>query len=117
MHLDKPKSKGRFICDICGVEYTNYHLLSKHKKSSCKSTYSHTLTHIIVNKDGKFVCKICEMVYDRSESLKAHIRRRHMENTIVGGKFLCEDCGMEYSKSDSLLKHRRRVHKAYVRKK
>ncbi|GBP42779.1 Zinc finger protein 345 [Eumeta japonica] len=81
-------NNGRYVCDICKMEFKFFKNLSKHMNE-------HTLNH---------VCDVCGKCFLMQERLRAHSKLHENE------KVKCKECGKEFSSSVLLRSHSRYAH-------
>lgn len=86
------KEPTRYICDCCGYEFNDSHLLRKHLSAVHKINRKH------------FKCSICQRVLPRKreeEHLKWHRGEKEHQ---------CEICGNQYATAGLLNTHKKRQH-------
>lgn len=66
-----PSVKKRYICNDCGMQFTNQSNCTRHKK---------------IHSDKTYICKVCNRKFHRSDGLRNHIRTHSSARRIVGGK-------------------------------
>lgn len=111
------KEPTRYICDCCGYEFNDRHLLQKHLSTVHKINRKHfkcNLCQKIVPKkreeehlkwhrgEKEHQCEICGNQYTTAGLLNTHKKRQHTEQ-----KYECNVCFVRFNQPRKLLHHRR----------
>lgn len=111
------KEPARYICDCCGFEFNDSHLLRKHLSTAHKINNKHfkcNLCQKTVPKkredehlkwhrgEKEHQCEICGSQYATAGLLNTHKKRQHTEQ-----KFDCDVCFVGFDQPRKLLHHRR----------
>ncbi|XP_070505290.1 zinc finger protein 91-like [Chironomus tepperi] len=115
----------KFICDICGSQFSykftaRKHMESIHKKiryecEMCNKTFTskNTLyTHIKVVHQKRLLheCQFCKKKFGVKYALTKHIEIVHTENPNELKKHRCDLCGKKFSSYSGLYTHKKGVH-------
>ncbi|XP_031626544.1 zinc finger protein 2-like [Contarinia nasturtii] len=111
------KEPTRYMCDHCGEEFENSHILRRHLSSVhkiSKKYFKCNVCHKVIPKKreeehGKFhsgerdhQCEICGQTFVTEGLLNTHKKRQH-----GGSKYDCDICPEKFDQPKKLLHHRR----------
>ncbi|XP_058242715.1 gastrula zinc finger protein XlCGF7.1-like [Hemibagrus wyckioides] len=90
-----PKSK-KYLCNLCGMEYTRKRNLDTHIRIHTGET--------------PYTCKVCGKGFRRSDWLSKHMKSHKDKKSPDGTekRFACDQCDRTYVYRDSLHQHRRK---------
>ena len=81
-------SQGPAVCEICGIVYTSFRGLTRHRKT-------HTQEYL--------TCRCCEYVAPSKDVLDAHMKTHK-------SRHICQVCGAVFTRNKQVLRHVRSVH-------
>lgn len=111
------KEPTRYICDYCGYEFNDHHLLRKHLSTVHKINKKHFKCNLCQKNipkkreaehfkwhrgEKEHQCEICGNQYTTVGLLNTHKKRQHAEQ-----KFECDVCFVAFDQPRKLLHHRR----------
>lgn len=91
IHEEKPK----YICDKCGILYTNQYNLENHKSSQHGEYLSEN--------QNIYKCRLCSEKYTNRTDLYVHMKMHSKEKQ----QLLCDTCGKCFTNSYSLKSHQK----------